>query len=234
MKLRILLALAFSIWIANPAFADIITSLPGGTSVPIPNIGSTAGSTSGAGPITFAPGITWTSTSSSSLFGYTGFYGFGNNGYWQGTPMAGLNVDQGTMTLSFASPITGFLAEVNWAATWYTGEYSSASMTAFNSQGQAIEAMNFSLFGENRGSPGSWGFLETYNYLPMFDTRISSIQFSNAFIGIQGLSIEAAAAPGPIAGAGLPGLMLAGGGGLLGWWRRKRKAEAAPDRRPVR
>src|SRR5262249_14780839 len=39
------------------------------------------------------------------------------------------------------------------------------------------------------------------------------------------MATSVSAVPGPVAGAGLPGLILAGGG-LLGWWRRRRKKMA--------
>ena len=117
--LATVVVLAFLV-LAIPASAGVVTSLPGGTVVPMP-----ANNYFGAGPQTF-DGITWTSTNAAkqggSVFGYSGGYGFGGNGTWDGSlgPMAGLNDSTDvysvtdTMTFTLSSPVSGIGGFLNY------------------------------------------------------------------------------------------------------------------------
>ena len=77
--------------------------------------------------------------------------------------------------------------------------------------------------------PGQTG-LQTFNFdehdvnlveFLALSTQGNLLQFDNI-----GISLPTSAVPGPIVGAGLPGILFAGGG-LLAWWRRKRRLNLA-------
>jgi hypothetical protein len=173
------------------AGAGVVTSLPGGTVVPMPVINYF-----GPGPQVF-DGIQWTSTNSytygGSLFGYVGIYGFGSNGYWSSLlgPMAGLNSALGvssvidTMTFEFSVPVSGVGGFMN-----YDPNYGYPVISVYDSGHNLIEShtLNFSTNGSNQGF--FYGFLEGSAVIKYFT-------LSNSFIGIANLTVTTTA-PVPI------------------------------------
>jgi hypothetical protein len=87
--------------------------------------------------------------------------------------------------------------------------------------------------GQNGGGHGSHGPLEFFVFnangitISDFVTNSGGYYFAADLYGTGGnagsvAATSTVAVPGPIVGAGLPGLILASGG-LLGWWRRRKK-----------
>jgi hypothetical protein len=62
-------------------------------------------------------------------------------------------------------------------------------------------------------------FMDDFESLHNFPTLPEA---GTGFVDFIQVTTPAAAVPGPVAGAGLPGLIFASGG-LLGWWRRRQQ-----------
>jgi hypothetical protein len=174
MKLPVIAGIALAILIsANPGGAVVVTSLPSGTIMPMPDIYPFC---FGPGPQTFGPGITWTSTNASinggSIFGYTGGYGFDLNGGWDGSlgPMAGLNSGfdydgvTDTMTFAFSEPVSGVGGFLNYAPS-----STPATIAVYDSSLTLIESFTLTFItGETNNTGCFYGFQETSNTISYF------------------------------------------------------------------
>ncbi len=216
------LTLILALFCVASAFASVVTSLPGGTVVPMPVIDCSPPNYAcfGPGPFLFGPGITWSSTNAfnfgGSLFGYDGSlgsYSFFGNGNWTGAlgTMAGLNDstdDAGstdTMTFSFAHPVAAVGGFLNYSP----GASTPTMIAVYDSSGNLIESYNLSFLTGGADDTGFfYGFQES-------SSIISSFTLTDNYIGITNLTI--ASTPEPAT------LLLCGSGllGLLGYGRRR-------------
>ncbi len=159
----------------TPARAAVVTSLPSGTVLAQPAINY-----SGVGPQTVAPGITWSASVSSALFGATGGYGLNPNGGWTG-PFAyiGLNSALGTMTYSFATPVAGVGGFLN-----YSGLAGSATIAAYDATNTLIESHVLSISTPAVNDGAFFGFLEP-------TASIAYFTLSDAYVVMRDLTVLA-------------------------------------------
>lgn len=182
------------------AHAVVISSIPGGTDIQMPNLNYF-----GTGPQDFGtPAVTWSSQYSSSVFGYDGGYCFADNGCWgAGLVVAGTNSLTATMTFQFASP----LDEVGGFLNYARGDpsYGTATISVYDTSDNLIESdvLSFSTGGGYK--PGQFvGFSET--------TPIGYFSLTGAAIGITDLTVSVVPEPSTWALMlfGLAGLVFAG------------------------
>lgn len=214
-----LCALASSAASATVIFGE--GSLAGATPINLPD-----SNLIGSGPVALDGGITWSSNQANSLFGWTGGYVTGNNTILPGDPpIIALNsaydVASGgyaSMILSFATPTSGFLAELFWTDNEWTN-VNSGNLYFYDSAMNYLDSINLNNNGNSTGTPAG------YYGVSRASADISYIYFSNSHVGARNMSYV-----GPAINAAVPepatwAMMLIGFGAMSVSMRRRRRTQ---------
>ena len=183
----------------------------------------------GSGPVDIGGGVSWESNQTNSLFGWTGGYTTGNATIDPGDPpIIALNdaYDVGTggyakMWLTFATPTSGFLAELFWTDNENTN-LNSAGIFAYDSSMNLIDYIALNNNGNSTGmQSGYYGFSEA-------TADIAYIYFDNSHIGARNLSYVGPEinAVGAVPEPGTWAMMLLGLG-AVGWAAGRRNRGGA-------